>query len=128
MSINLLFQIIRLWYYMWMLSKFLSNKKVSGAKDHGKNYFKIRPPLVRYQFSVIVHYNMNQGKLDIRQTEHCFLAFCYKGHHPLNHFCHPNLFWKTMAKCLPPPLIFFLAENQFILAFCLVYIQNFYGG
>ena len=26
----------------------LSNKKVSGAKDHGKNYIKVRPPLVRH--------------------------------------------------------------------------------
>ena len=26
----------------------LPNKKVSGAKDHGKNYIKVRPPLVRY--------------------------------------------------------------------------------
>ena len=24
------------------------NKKVSGAKDHGKNYIKVRPPLVRH--------------------------------------------------------------------------------
>ena len=26
----------------------LPNKKVNGAKDHGKNYMKIRPPLVRH--------------------------------------------------------------------------------
>ena len=26
----------------------LPNKKVSGAKDPGKNYIKVRPPLVRY--------------------------------------------------------------------------------
>ena len=26
----------------------LLNKKVSGAKDHGKNYIKVRPPLVGY--------------------------------------------------------------------------------
>ena len=26
----------------------LQNKKVSGAKDHGKNYIKLRPPLVRH--------------------------------------------------------------------------------
>ena len=26
----------------------LPNKKVSGAKDHGKNYIKVRPPLVRH--------------------------------------------------------------------------------
>ena len=26
----------------------LSNKKVSGAKDHGKNYIKVRSPLVRH--------------------------------------------------------------------------------
>ena len=25
----------------------LPNKKVSGAKDHGKSYTKVRPPLVR---------------------------------------------------------------------------------
>ena len=24
----------------------LPNKKVNGAKDHGKNYIKVRPPLV----------------------------------------------------------------------------------
>ena len=28
----------------------LPNKKVSGAKDHGKNYIKIRPPLVSHVF------------------------------------------------------------------------------
>ena len=26
----------------------LPNRKVSGAKDHGKNYIKVRPPLVRH--------------------------------------------------------------------------------
>ena len=26
----------------------LPNKKVSGAKDHSKNYIKVRPPLVRH--------------------------------------------------------------------------------
>ena len=26
----------------------LPSKKVSGAKDHGKNYIKVRPPLVRH--------------------------------------------------------------------------------
>ena len=26
----------------------LPNKKVSGAKDHDKNYIKVRPPLVRH--------------------------------------------------------------------------------
>ena len=26
----------------------LPNEKVSGAKDHGKNYIKVRPPLVRH--------------------------------------------------------------------------------
>ena len=26
----------------------LPNKKVSGAKDHGKNYIKVRPPLVSH--------------------------------------------------------------------------------
>ena len=26
----------------------LPNKKVSGAKNHGKNYMKVRPPLVRH--------------------------------------------------------------------------------
>ena len=26
----------------------LPNKKVSGAKDHGKKYIKVRPPLVRH--------------------------------------------------------------------------------
>ena len=26
----------------------LPNKKVSGANDHGKNYIKVRPPLVRH--------------------------------------------------------------------------------
>ena len=26
----------------------LPNKKVSRAKDHGKNYIKVRPPLVRH--------------------------------------------------------------------------------
>ena len=26
----------------------LPNKKVSGAKDHGKNYKKVRPPLVSH--------------------------------------------------------------------------------
>ena len=26
----------------------LSNKKVNGAKDHGKNYIKVRPPPVRH--------------------------------------------------------------------------------
>ena len=26
----------------------LPNKKVSGAKDHGKNYIKVRSPLVRH--------------------------------------------------------------------------------
>ena len=26
----------------------LPNKKVSGAKDHGENYIKVRPPLVRH--------------------------------------------------------------------------------
>ena len=26
----------------------LPNKKVNGAKDHGKNYMKVRPPLVRH--------------------------------------------------------------------------------
>ena len=26
----------------------LPNKKVSGAKDHGKNYIKVRPPLVHH--------------------------------------------------------------------------------
>ena len=26
----------------------LPNKKVSGAKDHGKNYIKVRPPLIRH--------------------------------------------------------------------------------
>ena len=125
----MLFQIIWLWYYVWMLSKFLSNKKVSGAKDHGKNHIKVRPPLVRYQFSVIVHYDMNQGKLDIRQTEHCFLAFCYKGHHPLNHFCHPNLFEKQWPNVSPPPPPqLFLAENQFILAFWSGVQSNFLWG
>ena len=29
----------------------LPNKKVSGAKDHGKNYIKVRPPLVRHLLS-----------------------------------------------------------------------------
>ena len=28
----------------------LPNKKVSGAKNHGKNYIKVRPPLVRHLF------------------------------------------------------------------------------
>ena len=31
------------------------NKKVSGAKDHGKNYIKVRPSLVRHLFCVIVY-------------------------------------------------------------------------
>ena len=26
----------------------LPNEKGSGAKDHGKNYIKVRPPLVRH--------------------------------------------------------------------------------
>ena len=26
----------------------LQNEKVSGAKDHGKNYIEVRPPLVRH--------------------------------------------------------------------------------
>ena len=26
----------------------LPNEKASGAKDHGKNYIKVRPPLVRH--------------------------------------------------------------------------------
>ena len=26
----------------------LPNKKASGAKDHGKNYIEVRPPLVRH--------------------------------------------------------------------------------
>ena len=26
----------------------LPNKNVSGAKDHGKNYIKVRPPLIRH--------------------------------------------------------------------------------
>ena len=26
----------------------LPNKKVSGTKDHGKNYIKVKPPLVRH--------------------------------------------------------------------------------
>ena len=26
----------------------LPNKNVSGAKDHGKNYIKVKPPLVRH--------------------------------------------------------------------------------
>ena len=26
----------------------LPNKKVTGAKDHGKNYIKVRSPLVRH--------------------------------------------------------------------------------
>ena len=58
--ICLLFQIIRLRYHVCMLSEAnlkliyecelhsLPNKTASGAKDHGKNYIKIRPPLVRY--------------------------------------------------------------------------------
>ena len=33
----------------------LPNKKVSGAKDHGKNYIKVRPPPSAI-FCVIVHY------------------------------------------------------------------------
>ena len=28
----------------------LPNKKVIGAKDHGKNYIEVRPPLVRHLF------------------------------------------------------------------------------
>ena len=32
----------------------LPNKKVCSAKDHGKNYIKVRPPLVRH-FSVITY-------------------------------------------------------------------------
>ena len=26
----------------------LPNKKVSGTEDHGKNYIKVRPPLIRH--------------------------------------------------------------------------------
>ena len=32
----------------------LPNKKVSGAKDHGKSYIKVRPPLVAI-FCIIVY-------------------------------------------------------------------------
>ena len=32
----------------------LPNKKVSGAKDHDKNYIKVRPPLVRHLLRIRV--------------------------------------------------------------------------
>ena len=38
--------------YLKLICKYkldsLPNKKVSGAKDHGKNYIKVRPPLIRH--------------------------------------------------------------------------------
>ena len=38
--------------YLKLISEYelrsLPNKRVSGAKDHGKNHIKIRPPLVRH--------------------------------------------------------------------------------
>ena len=38
--------------YLKVISEYelhsLPNKKVSGAKDHGKNYIKVRLPLVRH--------------------------------------------------------------------------------
>ena len=38
----------------------LPNKKVSGAKDHGKNYIKVRPPLVRHLLRnrLLKHYSL----------------------------------------------------------------------
>ena len=41
--------------YLKLICKYelhsLPNKKVSGAKDRGKNYIKVRPPLVSYLFA-----------------------------------------------------------------------------
>ena len=37
----------------------LPNKKVSGAKDHGKSYIKVRPPLVRHLLrNCLLHKNV----------------------------------------------------------------------
>ena len=49
----------------------LPNKQVNGEKDHGKNYIKVRPPLVRHLLC-----NRLWGG---EQT----IGFCYRKHQPL---------------------------------------------
>ena len=41
----------------------LLNKKVSGAKDHGKKYIKVRPPLVRHLLRnrLLVNFSLNRS-------------------------------------------------------------------
>ena len=72
--ISLLFQIIRpalkldvqaLRYYLSLIFEYdldvLPNKKVSTAKDHGKNYMKDRPPLVRHRLRNCLFSNVAQN-------------------------------------------------------------------
>ena len=48
----------------------LPNKKVSGAKDHGENHIKVRPPLVRHLLrNCLFAVDMNTLHLYIKQSE-----------------------------------------------------------
>ena len=44
----------------------LPNKRVSGAKDHGKNYIKVRPPLVRHllRYRLLIFCQLNPISYD----------------------------------------------------------------
>ena len=42
--------------------------KVSGAKDRGKNYIKVRPPLVRHLLRNRLLYLLKQRKAQFRKT------------------------------------------------------------
>ena len=50
----------------------LPNKKVSGARDHGKNYMKVRPPLVSHHLRnrLLLHANYySQSKCPLYDCE-----------------------------------------------------------
>ena len=65
----------------------LPNKKVSGARDHGKNYIKARPPLVRH---------LLRNRLFMRPLW-CFYSHL-SGIYPLNNYRAHFVFSK---RCFP---------------------------
>ena len=57
------------------------NKKVSGAKDHGKNYIKVRPPLVRHILrNRLLQFSQQTDAKKLSILDDCFLVVGYVTH------------------------------------------------
>ena len=53
----------------------LPNKKVSGAKDHGKNYIKVRVPLVHHLLRKVYSINFKPPDIDLCSACHVYPLF-----------------------------------------------------